>query len=281
MSDPANPVLDLQLGQFALVTEMFGDIAQHVGSPQFIQALYENVVRFVDCDAVHLDYERVSSAHRSVGWIGSFGRDRELVAQTMRLYYQNYANDDVTYDGIDVMEEVRVLQVSSQKVATELRHLFYDIADIHDECVVAGIVNGTSYSMSMARGRRLPSFSLKELSLLKHLARVVLPLAASHRRLAGAMAPEDTAPDATDRNLLAQWLPQLHGKLTPREAHVCSSFINGMTTQAIAESMGVKASTVNTYAKRAFEKLGVDSRRQLVALVLKNAPLDAGERGAQ
>ena len=131
----------------------------------------------------------------------------------------------------------------------------------------------------MARGRHLPSFSLKELSLIKHLALVMLPLAAAHRRLAGALAPDDAAADTTDRNLLAQWLPQLHGRLTPREAHVCSSFINGMTTQAIAQSMGVKASTVNTYAKRAFEKLGVDTRRQLVALVLKSAPLDASDPG--
>ena len=44
--------------------------------------------------------------------------------------------------------------------------------------------------------------------------------------------------------------------------------------------MGPKPSTVETNAKRAFAKLGVDSRRQLMALVLKNAPLRYGSDGA-
>nr|WP_257146392.1 LuxR C-terminal-related transcriptional regulator [Burkholderia sp. JKS000303] len=52
---------------------------------------------------------------------------------------------------------------------------------------------------------------------------------------------------------------------------MCASFIQGMTSAAIAQAMGLKTSTVDTYAKRAFAKLGVDSRRQLMALVLRNA----------
>ncbi|MFM0268985.1 LuxR C-terminal-related transcriptional regulator [Paraburkholderia aspalathi] len=38
-------------------------------------------------------------------------------------------------------------------------------------------------------------------------------------------------------------------------------------TAALAEAMGVKESTVETYAKRAFAKLGVNSRRGLLSLV--------------
>jgi LuxR family transcriptional regulator, activator of tox operons len=273
-----NSVPELQLGQIAFITEMLGDVAQAVGSSRFVQALYENIVRVVDCDAVHLDYERVTSGHRSVGWIGSFGRDLKQIGEVMGLYYQSYANDDATYEDIVVEEGAKVVQISARKVATELRHLFFDIGDIHDECLVACLIDGTKYSMSVARARHLPPFSLKELSFLKHLALVVLPLSAAHRRLVGAISPDGTTPEAADRDLLAQWLPQLHGKLTPREAHVCSSFINGMTTQAIAQAMGVKASTVNTYAKRAFEKLGVESRRQLVSLVLRSAPQGADQR---
>ena len=52
---------------------------------------------------------------------------------------------------------------------------------------------------------------------------------------------------------------------------VCASFVQGTTSAAIAQSMGRKTSTVDTYAKRAFAKLGVDSRRQLMTLVLRNA----------
>ncbi|MBA5735661.1 hypothetical protein, partial [Escherichia coli] len=66
---------------------------------------------------------------------------------------------------------------------------------------------GTRYSISIARSRRLPPFSLKELSLLKQLSQVVLPMASAHKRLIGACA-DDTPRDELDLDLVAQWLPE-------------------------------------------------------------------------
>ncbi|OXI93455.1 MULTISPECIES: helix-turn-helix transcriptional regulator [Burkholderia] len=268
----ALPAPDLPLSHVAFVTETLGDIAQAVGTPQFMRAVYDTLVRYADFDAVHLDYERVaSSGQRSVGWIGSFGREPELVTQVMRHYYRSYASDDATYAAIDSESDMQLVQVSAQRVASEIRHQFFDSGDIHDECVIAGVTLGTRYSISIARSRRLPPFSLKELSLLKQLSQVVLPLASAHKRLLGAVPADDAPRDELDLDLVAQWLPEWQERLTAREMHVCASFIQGMTSAAIAQSMGLKTSTVDTYAKRAFAKLGVDSRRQLMTLVLRNA----------
>jgi DNA-binding CsgD family transcriptional regulator len=55
--------------------------------------------------------------------------------------------------------------------------------------------------------------------------------------------------------------------LSSREATVCRAFLQGMTTDSVARTLGVKQSTVETYARRAFAKLGVASRRELLALV--------------
>lgn len=270
--DAALPSPDLPLSHVAFVTETLGDIAQAVGMPQFMRAVYDTLVRYADFDAVHLDYERVaSSGQRSVGWIGSFGREPELVTQVMRHYYRSYASDDATYAAIDSESDMQLVQVSAQRVASEIRHQFFDSGDIHDECVIAGVTLGTRYSISIARSRRLPPFSLKELSLLKQLSQVVLPLASAHKRLLGAISADDAPRDELDLDLVAQWLPEWQERLTAREMHVCASFIQGMTSAAIAQSMGLKTSTVDTYAKRAFAKLGVDSRRQLMTLVLRNA----------
>ncbi|MBR8185826.1 helix-turn-helix transcriptional regulator [Burkholderia ambifaria] len=263
---------DIPLSHVAFVTDTLGDIAQAIGTPQFMRAVYDTLVRYVDFDAVHLDYERsAASGRRSVGWIGSFGREPELVAQVMRHYYRSYASEDLTYAAIDSESDTQLLQVSSQRVASELRHLFFDAGDIHDECVIAGVTGGTRYSISIARSRRLPPFSLKELSLLKQLSQVVLPMASAHKRLLGAVCADEGPRDELDLDRVAQWLPELQERLTAREMHVCASFIQGMTSAAIAQSMGLKTSTIDTYAKRAFAKLGVDSRRQLMALVLRNA----------
>ncbi|WP_247873601.1 helix-turn-helix transcriptional regulator [Burkholderia sp. LS-044] len=185
----------------------------------------------------------------------------------MQLYYQSYAQNDSTFDRIECERDVQLMQLSARQVETRLRSIFYDVADIHDECVTYCLARGVQFSMSVCRARRLPPFSLKELSILKHLALIVLPLAAMHESLVGAKhsgkersgAPSDT---------IGRWLNE---RLTPREAQVCSAFIQGMTTQAIAASMGVKPSTVETFAKRAFVKLEIDSRRQLLALAFNNA----------
>ncbi|CAE6848292.1 hypothetical protein R75483_07475 [Paraburkholderia domus] len=267
----AHPSADILLSQLVLTTEALGPAVEAVGSAQFLPALYEGLLRFVDIDALHLDYEQSSPVGRRIGWIGSYGSNPGLVQQTMELYYRSYANDDPTYGEGTQGKEVQLLQVSAQRVDTELRRAFFDIGDIHDECVVGSDVQGVVYGMSVCRTRRLPPFSLKELSVVKHLATLVLPLAALHKRLAGAVSTDAGTAGIPD-SLLAQWLGQSRAKLTSREAAVCSAFIQGMTTQAVALSMGVKPSSVETYAKRAFAKLEIGSRRQLLASFVKSVP---------
>ena len=53
--------------------------------------------------------------------------------------------------------------------------------------------------------------------------------------------------------------------LTPRERDVVSLLVSGSSTRDIASRTGLTVSTVNTYLKRIFSKLGVHSRVELVA----------------
>ena len=263
----APPIVDIHLGQLSSTTCALGAIADAVGTRQFLPVLFETISNFVDCDSLHLDYIQPCSTPRNICWIGSFGKDPELIERTMQLYYQSYAQSDSTFDRIECERDVQLMQLSDRQVETRLRSIFYDVADIHDECVTYCLTRGVQFSMSVCRARRLPPFSLKELSILKHLALIVLPLAAMYESLVGAKHSGKEG-SGTPSDTITRWLNE---KLTPREAQVCSAFIQGMTTQAIALSMGVKPSTVETFAKRAFIKLEIESRRQLLALAFNNA----------
>jgi len=53
--------------------------------------------------------------------------------------------------------------------------------------------------------------------------------------------------------------------LTPRERDVVSLLVSGASTRDIAGRTGLTVSTVNTYLKRIFSKLGVHSRVELIA----------------
>lgn len=54
--------------------------------------------------------------------------------------------------------------------------------------------------------------------------------------------------------------------LTDREKDAARSLLQGMTAQEAADIMGVSPSSVGSYRKRAYEKLGVGSGRELVSL---------------
>ncbi len=59
--------------------------------------------------------------------------------------------------------------------------------------------------------------------------------------------------------------------LTPRECHIVELLASGRTTRQIATEAGLTVSTVNTYLKRVFAKLGVHSRVELIARVAGTA----------
>jgi DNA-binding NarL/FixJ family response regulator len=54
--------------------------------------------------------------------------------------------------------------------------------------------------------------------------------------------------------------PDPHAGLSPRELAVAKMVGEGLTDKQIAQHLGVEVSTVRTYLKRAFDKLGVQRR---------------------
>jgi len=61
--------------------------------------------------------------------------------------------------------------------------------------------------------------------------------------------------------------------LTPRERDVVSLLVGGASTREIAADTGLTVSTVNTYLKRIFSKLGVHSRVELIARMAGTATI--------
>ena len=61
--------------------------------------------------------------------------------------------------------------------------------------------------------------------------------------------------------------------LTPRERDVVSLLVTGSSTRDIAADTGLTVSTVNTYLKRIFSKLGVHSRVELISRMAGTATI--------
>ena len=65
-------------------------------------------------------------------------------------------------------------------------------------------------------------------------------------------------------------------RLTDRERTVIQKTINGFTTQQIAERHGLSASTVGTYRRRAYEKLGIAKKKELTNLLSRESSHGVG-----
>lgn len=70
-------------------------------------------------------------------------------------------------------------------------------------------------------------------------------------------------------------LVDAHG-LTEREGSVVQSVVAGASTAEIASALGISSYTVQDHLKSVFRKVGVSSRRQLVATLTRSGPAPSG-----
>lgn len=71
---------------------------------------------------------------------------------------------------------------------------------------------------------------------------------------------------------LAKWSPVSHDSnpLSPSEIQTLQYYAQGYTTEAIARSMHISQSSVKTFVKRIYTKLGVHSRTQAIVTCIRN-----------
>ncbi|HLY87344.1 MAG TPA: LuxR C-terminal-related transcriptional regulator [Acetobacteraceae bacterium] len=107
--------------------------------------------------------------------------------------------------------------------------------------------------------------------LSQSIAREVLRLALQIAPTLGQVPPSDA--DATTRpkdlslQLYRQRLLALDRGLTGREIDVCARSLSGMTAEGIGLELEIKKSSVVTYRKRAYERLGISSQHELFRML--------------
>ena len=104
------------------------------------------------------------------------------------------------------------------------------------------------------------AFSDEQLDGFARVAPTLLSLTRRHLEI----APQLELASAPPRERLRSICPQL----TPRELDVCERIVRGMTHDGIAAELFLSLPTVKTYRNRAFARLGIRFRNELVALLV-------------
>lgn len=122
--------------------------------------------------------------------------------------------------------------------------------------------DATWLSINLYRAHRSGAFQPREIAAIEALAPLIAQAARHHYALAGA------AQIGIPQRMLAR-LRHACPDLSKRELDVLRGVLDGQTAHEIGETIGVKASSVVTYQKRAYRRLGISSQRELFALCMQ------------
>ena len=160
-----------------------------------------------------------------------------------RLLLQRQRPGDITH------AEYREACYVSQRVAERVSVL----ARTGGDCWIA---------TNLYRATSAPGFSDAEIEACAGLAPLFAACAVRHYAA-------DTDGETTYRGTITADIGALCPALTVREREVLLRLLDGLTTERIAADLDIRPTTVVTYRTRAYEKIGVRSRRELFARVLR------------
>lgn len=197
---------------------------------------------------------------------GRFLRD---VADTYtRLFYALDGNQRIVTGNNDATDKPSSLVLhwqSSEDIAHDgYRQTCYATPNVSDRLSL--LMQPTAdiwLCVNLYRERDAGNFQPGEVELVESLAPLIGEATRHHYALRGQS-------QLGIPQLMLARLRRLCPELSKRELDALRGVLEGHSAAEIADSMGVKPSSVVTYQKRAYQRLGISGQRQLFALCLAN-----------
>ncbi len=182
------------------------------------------------------------------------------------LYTREYMRSDpirLAVDAFDEQTHTVALRLQPSDIAAEgYRRAFFEDRDIVERVSVLQRSEGGWRGVNIARHRREGPCNAKDLSTLAALGQLILPIIDRHFEAQGMAAWRESLAVIEGRFL------QDFPRLTERERQVCARAAVGMSVEATALDLDIGRTSVLTYRRRAYGRLGVSSPYGLAALVL-------------
>ena len=133
--------------------------------------------------------------------------------------------------------------------------------EVRDRVVICGRRGNSDFGLSVLRSTAHALFGAAEINNLVQQADVLLSAMAKHARVVAARPSAATA--LTDLHDIMSCL-SARSKFARRELQVSARILYGMSTTGIALDLGIGEESVRTYRKRAYQRLGIASERELL-----------------
>ncbi len=245
---------------------VYAHLMDAVGTSRMDRALFECANRIHRVDEIFgFEFLDGDAVPRPIGWMGARGRCRR--ARVARYAERFYRLDPLLRDlrnaprkGAVFLRTTRASAITDE----EYRWYCYDLPGLEEKISIA---RPTGNGWNILNFYRRDSCRPDEVAALATFGVFALAAIAKHGHL---LSLDDVASPAAD--LIDRPLPGCCGcafsDLTRREAEVCSYSLLGGRSTEIGERLGVAQSTVLTYRRRAYGRLGIGSASELVAHLL-------------
>ncbi|WP_449432180.1 helix-turn-helix transcriptional regulator [Pseudomonas putida] len=232
------------------------EVACALGTQRFPSALLACLGQWADCE--HFSVLRMTGERPQLLAAGTRHHDAGLVLRCGQAYSERYHRHDPLFEPLRAAPG-QIGHLLAQDIRfTPYREAIYQRNGMIERLSSLYLdEQQRPVLFNLYRSREQGFFSDRELQMCEALNPALLQMLRGHLALLGLNRGE--AP----QELLLRHCPEL----TTQELNICSRLLRGMTHAGIAADLGVKESTVKTYRNRAFDRLGINFRSQLFALV--------------
>ncbi|MFS2092887.1 LuxR C-terminal-related transcriptional regulator [Pseudomonas sp. Pseusp11] len=234
----------------------FNELACTLGTESFPKALLGCLGPWVDCQ--HFSVLRMAGERPRLLAVGTRHQDTGVVLSCGQAYIERYYCHDPLFEPLRAAPG-RIGHLLAQDIRfMPYREAIYPRHGISERLSSVYLdEQERPVLFSLYRHRDQGFFTDRELQMCEALNPALLQLLRGHLALIGLNRAAD----------YRQQLLQHCSGLTKQELEVCSRLLRGMNHAGIAADLGIKESTVKTYRNRAFERLGINFRSQLFALL--------------
>lgn len=148
-----------------------------------------------------------------------------------------------------------------------LRDVVYGETHIKDRLLICSRSGDDIVGLSVLRSSEAGPFSEEDIEGVKSIANTIFALLAKHISLTWHGPNVSVALTSLDE--IETCITCCAGPMPRREAEVCSRIVYGMSTVGIALELHIGEETVMTYRKRAYQRLGIATQRELLLWYLE------------
>ncbi len=142
-------------------------------------------------------------------------------------------------------------------------------ARIADLVMIWGACGGERYGLTVTRSVKCGAFQEKDIAGIATMASPLISLIAKHAQVNERMRNPFLGLKSLEQ--IEETVSLADVRLPRRELEVCSQILYGISIAGIASTLGIAEESVVTYRKRAFQRLGIGSRHELLLWYLSLA----------